>query len=174
MNIAGEKVLLKAIEPDDAEILQELINDPETEYMLGGWSFPVSKLKQSEWIASLKDDKSTLRCIVEVIGTHEKIGTVILSDIDYKNGTAGIHIKLLNRGLRGKGYGFDAISALVNYGFQELRLNCIYAHINAFNEASDKLFRKCGFETEGVLRQRHFKKGSYIDVKVCSIINPRK
>ena len=38
MNIVGERIILRAIEEQDNEILLELINDPKTERMIGGYS----------------------------------------------------------------------------------------------------------------------------------------
>lgn len=169
MNIYGERVLLRAIELSDKDILLDIINDSETEFSLGGWSFPVSSLNQEEWIKALKPNDKILRCMIVDRELSKPLGTVILSDIDYKNGNGEIHIKLA-RDVRGKGYGIDTVRTLVNYAFNELRLNCIYAHVNVYNNLSQKLFEKCGFIQEGVLRSRIFKKGSYHNVKVMSII----
>lgn len=172
MNIKGCKVLLRAIEHDDADMLMAIINDPETEYMLGGWSFPVSSINQQDWISSLSDEKATLRCIIDV--NDNPLGTIILSNIDYKNGTAEIHIKLLQENGRGQGYGTDAVKAMVNYAFSELRIHCIYARLNEHNIISQKLFEKCGFAREGRLRDRYFKRGSYISELSYSIISAEK
>lgn len=169
MNINGERVLLRAIELSDKDILLDIINDSETEFSLGGWSFPVSSLNQEEWIKALKPNNNILRCMIVDRELSKPLGTVILSDIDYKNGNGEIHIKLA-RDVRGKGYGIDTVRTLVNYAFNELRLNCIYAHVNVYNNLSQKLFEKCGFVKEGVLRSRFFKKGSYHDVIVMSIV----
>ena len=50
MIIKGKKTILRAIEQKDFQLLLDLINDPETEYMLGGWSFPVSQQMQMDWV----------------------------------------------------------------------------------------------------------------------------
>lgn len=168
MNIKGEKVLLRAMEPMDNEMLLEIINDDETEYLLGGWSFPVSKERQEEWANDLKNEINTLRCIIDYQGSG--IGVVMLTDIDYKNGNAEAHIKMSNEA-RGNGYGSDALSTLVGYAFNELRLRCVYARVSQHNKASQGLFKKCGFNEEGIMRSRLFKKGEYIDVISFSIIN---
>ena len=42
MNIYGKSIVLRAISESDASLLLQMINDPETERMLGGSSFPVS------------------------------------------------------------------------------------------------------------------------------------
>lgn len=171
MNIYGEKVMLRAIEAKDCDMLLKLINDPDTEKMLGGGSFPVSEQHQKEWIEKQASNQETLRCIVEVIDEKKSVGTVILSGIDYKNGNAEIHIKLTADEGRGKGYGSDAIKTIVQYAFEELRLHCIYATVLEYNAVSAKMFEKCGFEKEGILKERVYKNGTYIDMISYSIIN---
>ncbi|UJF26178.1 GNAT family N-acetyltransferase [Planococcus sp. 107-1] len=170
MNITGEKVLLRAIEISDKETLLKIINDSETENSLGGWSFPVSSFNQEDWIKNQKPNIGVLRCMIDDKKTKQVLGTAILSDIDYKNGNAEIHIKL-TEDARGKGYGADTIKTLVEYAFNELRLKCVFASINAYNTPSQKLFEKCNFILEGRLRNRIFKKGNYHDVLVLSILN---
>lgn len=169
MNIIGDRIYLRAVELSDKEMLLDIINDEQTEYELGGWSFPISNLNQEEWIKSLKPDNNTLRCVIVNKEGDRAIGTVILSDIDYKNGTAEIHIKLGNQ-IRSKGYGAETINLIVDYAFNELRLHCIYAHINSYNEKSQNLFEKCGFVKEGILRDRIFKKGNYHNVYSYSLL----
>jgi RimJ/RimL family protein N-acetyltransferase len=173
MNIKGNIVTLRAVERSDATLLRELINDTETEKMLGGSSYPVSEHAQVAWIDGLDREQDTLRCIIENDTAGESIGTVILSSIDFKNGNAEVHLKIANGSSRGKGYGTDAIRAIVNYGFTELRLRCVYAQIIEYNEPSVKLFTKCGFELEGVLKERLFKDGKYHNVLVYSKLNNR-
>ena len=46
------------------------------------------------------------------------IGTIILSNIDMKNGTAEVHVKLAVANNRGKGYGTDAVNTIVKYAFE--------------------------------------------------------
>lgn len=164
MNINGNKVLLRAIEPSDNELLVSIINDPEIEYMLGGWSFPVSLKNQEEWTNALKYNQNTLRCIIQLEKENIAIGVIMLTDIDYKNGNAEIHIKLVNNEIRGKGYGSDAVNTLVKYAFDELRLKLIFSRVNEYNELSKRMFIKCGFEIEGILKKRLFKCGKYFDV----------
>ena len=168
MNIYGERVLLRAIEREDNALLLRLINDPSTEHMLGGSSYPVSCRAQENWTEQQKNAPGTLRCIIALRDQPETgLGTVILSDIDQKNGTAQIHLKL-DEPARGKGYGTDAVNTLTAYAFDELRLQCIYADIVSYNTISEALFQKCGYRLDGVLRSRVFKNGAYVDMKSYS------
>jgi len=173
VNIIGEKVKLRAIELSDREVLLDIINDGQIEHLLGGWSFPVSELAQEEWIKAIKPNIHILRCMAIDKEENKVIGTVIVSDIDYKNGTAEIHIKL-GASYHRKGYGTDIVKAIVKYAFEELRLHCICAHINEYNVASQKVFERCGFEKEGVMRDRIFKSDNYHSVFSYSILNTRE
>ena len=171
MNIFGEKTVLRAIEPSDKRLLLELINDPNIEKMLGGSSFPVSEAAQEKWIADQTARNDVLRCIVaDPQRPDQGIGTVILSDIDRKNGVAQVHLKL-STACQHKGYGTDALKAMVNYAFKQMRLNCLYAHVLSYNEPSQKLFLKCGFRKEGVLRARAYKDGNYVDAISYSVLS---
>lgn len=170
MILYGSKVLLRAIEQTDKDLLQRLMNDAEIEQQLGGWSFPVSDKDQEEWMKKLKATEDTLRLMIEAREEKIAVGTVILSNIDYKNGNAELHIKL-RKEYSGKGYGTDTVNTIVAYAFHELRLHCIYAFILEYNKASQGLFKKCGFCLEGVLRHRVFKKGRYQDQFMYSILS---
>lgn len=168
MFIKGEKVLLRAIELSDADVLQAMINDEEIERMMAGYSFPVARHQQLKWIENLSGEKSTFRAMIDVDGRG--IGTVILSDIDMRSGTAEIHIKLAQSSERGKGYGTDAVKALLGYAFRELRLNCVYCRVKEDNIASQKMFEKCGFMKEGCLRSRVYRQGRYYDFYEYSVL----
>lgn len=170
MFIYGDNVVLRAVEENDNAMLLSLINDPDTEMMLGGSSWPVSEAEQLKWFEMQERNRDVLRCVVALKDDGKAIGTLILSDIDQKNGTAQIHIKMSKDGGRGKGYGTDAVKTLVKYAFTELRLNCIYATILSYNDISVRLFNKCGFEREGILKSRIFKGGKYVDLYAYSIL----
>lgn len=162
MILHGINVILRPIELEDADLLRNMINDPKMEAFVVGYSFPVSKLQQSEWIKNLGSKKNEFRAIIDVKGTA--IGMVMLTDIDFKNGTAEIHIKIADTKHRGCGYGKDVIDCLTSYAFDDLRLNCIYCSIREDNVASQKLFESCGYECEGVLRNRIFKSGQHFNL----------
>ena len=171
MNIYGEKTILRAIEATDAELLLDIINDPETERMLGGSSFPVSSEQQTQWIRSQMGRSDVLRCIIADKNTPSVgIGTIILSDIDMKNARAQVHLKLARGDIRGKGYGTDALKTIASYAFNELRLNCLYAEVLEYNSISQKLFEKCGFKKDGLLRDRVYKAGEFRSLVAYSLV----
>lgn len=170
MNLIGEKVILRALEIHDNELLLELINDPNIEKMIGGRSFPVSIHSQDDWFNKQENGSDILRCAITAKDNIDlAVGTIILSDIDYINGVAHLHIKLSSK-VQGKGYGTDSVNAIVDYAFSELRLHCIYAEVLSYNEASRRMFEKCGFSCDGILRSRLYKNGEYRNVHVYSVL----
>lgn len=170
MIIIYEDITLRAIEKEDLELLKEMMNDPETENMTGGYSFPVSTFQQNKWFENLPNNNSELRLIVD----SEKdgsIGAVMLTDIDWKNRKAALHLKLRNnKDIRGKGYGTKAMKAIIRYAFEQLNLHCLTTNNMEYNVAIEKLKENCGFVKEGVLRERVFKNGEYFNTHIWSIL----
>ncbi len=66
----------------------------------------------------------------------------------------------------GKGYMTEAARAVVKFARDELGANRIEAGVFDGNEASMNVLRKAGFHEEGVLRQRFFKNGRFVDERM--------
>jgi [ribosomal protein S5]-alanine N-acetyltransferase len=58
----------------------------------------------------------------------------------------------------GCGFATEAASALIDYGFRDLALQRVYAHVLDGNTASCHVLEKLGFTVEGV-RRKHVRKG---------------
>lgn len=69
-----------------------------------------------------------------------------------------------------KGLMTEALQAVLKYGFDVLGLNRIEAQYECDNEASGAVMRKCGMTREGLLRQRLFNKGKFVDVELYAIL----
>ena len=167
MNIYGKKVYLRAMELSDMEIYRKMTNDPNTERLLGGWSFPVSVKEQMAWYENAVVDKKNLRFTIVVQDTEEVIGMVNLVDIDWKNGSAFQGIRLGNQ--KGKGYGTDAVMASMKYAFEELRLVRLDGSFIEYNVASQKMYQKCGWSIEGRKKKAYFCEGKHYDLLVAGI-----
>jgi [ribosomal protein S5]-alanine N-acetyltransferase len=72
------------------------------------------------------------------------------------------------------GYTFEAISKVIQYGFDEFGLTRIGAVVFRENEASIKLLTKAGFEKEGILRDYMYQNGEAFDTYVYSIIKDNR
>lgn len=168
MNLQGKIVRLRGLEREDMPFLQQMINDEDISYMtIGDW-FPVSLEAQEKWFANW-DAQKEVRYIIES-NKGNKIGTIMLTDIDWKSRTAGIGIKSVSDiKVRERNDIYEAKMLLLNYAFQTLNLHLIYGHILEYNKLSRKLAVKCGMVEEAVLRERVYKRGTYNNIIVCSI-----
>lgn len=160
MNIQYGCVTMRALERKDMAMLLAILNDPDVENMMAGWSFPMSEENQMKWFEHFDPNKE-LRCMIDVVN-GATIGTIGLVDIDWKNRKAELFYKVVNDiEKRVKGDVNDATMGILAYAFDELNMHCITGLTLEKNIFSQKMLKKCGFTQEGVLRKRIYKKGEY-------------
>lgn len=98
-----------------------------------------------------------------------KIGRIVLADIEdgWKAEIWRIYIADLN--LRGRGFGKQAMEAMLGYCFDILGLQRVYLDHYTGNPAAG-LYLSLGFKYEGVLRQNCRKNGILYDVHLMSML----
>ena len=168
MNIKGKRVILRAIEKSDLELMRNMLNDPKIENLVIGWAFPVSRWQQEKWYENNINDMNNLRFIIE--SEEEAVGLVTLTEIDWKNRKAISGIKILDGKYRKKGIGTDALMAIMKYSFDELQLHRLEASRFLTNVASTKLYNKCGWKEEGIKREAVYKEGKWRDLVFTGIL----
>lgn len=70
----------------------------------------------------------------------------------------------------GKGYLPEALKSVLQVGFNDLKLNKIYATHFLHNPASGKVMQKVGMKFEGVLKQEYLHQGKFLDVNRYAIL----
>jgi len=73
-----------------------------------------------------------------------------------------------------KGYVSEAMNAVINYGFQKMKLHTIEANINPHNLASRRVLEKQGFQQEGFYRENYYFNGKYLDTAVFSLLKSNR
>ncbi|MEF8853649.1 MAG: GNAT family protein [Haloarculaceae archaeon] len=157
--LEGERVTLHPVEEDDAEFLQRLVNDQRIRRGIGATD-PVSMVEEREYVESVGEDDGA-QFLVRV--DAERVGTIGLHDITPTNGNGEIGYFFAPEAW-GNGYATDATRTVTQYAFEERRLHKVYARAFAFNDASQRVLEKVGFEQEGRHRDRVFVDGEYVDV----------
>ena len=71
---------------------------------------------------------------------------------------------------RGRGIGSGAVRAACDWAFGNWDLNRIEMTTLPDNEVSQALARKIGFTREGLLRQRNFERGKYVDIVMLGVL----
>ena len=105
---------------------------------------------------------------LQYAGTR-KIGRIVLADIEdgWKGEIWRIYIG--DKSLRGKGYGKQAMEAMMGYCFDVLGLERLYLDHYTGNPAAG-LYLSLGFKYEGVLRKNCRKNGILYDVHLMSML----
>ena len=145
------KITLRAIEPEDIELLYQWENKLEI-WQLSNTKTPYSKYILAQYIKeSAKDIYETkqARFIIQNENMNA-VGAVDLFDFEPYHLRAGVGILVQNSAERKKGYATDALLALANYALHVLGLKQLYANISVDNLASIRLFEKAGFEKAGI------------------------
>ncbi len=100
----------------------------------------------------------------------ELIGTIGYWRIDKPNHRAEIGY-LLKTQMQGKGLMQEAISTVIKYGFEQIRLHSIEANVNPLNDASKKILEKNGFVQEAYFRENYYYNGKFLDSNIYSLLN---
>ncbi|MCC6252147.1 MAG: GNAT family N-acetyltransferase [Bacteroidia bacterium] len=164
MRLEGQLVSLRAVEPDDLDLLYQWENNPAL-WHLSNTVEPYSKQVLKEFIKGAKMDIYITKQLRLMIHTKKygAVGCIDLYDFDATNQRAGVGILIANEQYRGKGFASESLEILCNYGFSILRLNQLYCSINANNQASIHLFTKLGFVQTGNKQQWNRTRSGYVD-----------
>jgi diamine N-acetyltransferase len=169
--IRGEHVYLRAAERADVPTFVRWFNDAEVLRNLAMFA-PMSEAAESAWFdrmlaAQGKTDYVFVICLIE---DDRPIGTIGLHDIAWEDGRAEFGIAIGEKAEWNKGHGTDALRAICDYGFGELRLERIGLFVYAGNDRARRSYEKAGFRLEGTLRRAHFARGEHHDVHVMGLL----
>ena len=165
------RVYLRSLELSDVELLVKWRNDSDVTSTLGGNTFYVSKLRETEWIRNaILNDKNDLRLAICLTENDKYIGNVNLNTISWINRTAEYSIMIGDKSQWGKGYGKEATLLILKHAFEELNLNRIYLTVRIDNNKAISLYKKIGFVQEGILRKAVYKNNKFIDMIIMSIL----
>ncbi len=87
-------------------------------------------------------------------GVH--IGNCMFYDLDETKAQAELGIMIGNRRYWSKGYGTDAVKALLQLIFTRTKLGRVYLHTLEWNVRAQKCFKKAGFREIGPVRRNGY------------------
>lgn len=124
---------------------------------------------QFRFFYNLKEDQQ----FFFIFEDSKLVGTTGLTSINLTHKTAEFSL-LIGSEYQRKGYGSQALTKLLEYGFSTLKLHLIYGETFRYpngigTNPGAKAYDKLGFTLDGTLRQRYFKEGVWVDTLVYSI-----
>lgn len=97
------------------------------------------------------------------------IGQASINKIDWIAKTGRLFL-VFKKEFHGKGLAKQAIREAQRKAFMELNLNKIWLITRYKNEKDRHLYKRCGFETEGILREEYLVNGAYHDMARMSML----
>lgn len=164
--IPGTKCYLSPMSVEDAEQFTVWLNDLEVINYLTLSSAVVSVDSEKEALQSLQKNHNYSIIDAE---TNELIGSVGFNEINSINQSAEIGIFIGDKSHWSKGYGKEALSLLINFGYKRLNLHNIYLTTYSFNKRAVACYESIGFKKfgekrEAVIRNRNYYNVIYMDI----------
>jgi RimJ/RimL family protein N-acetyltransferase len=169
----GERVYLRAMEPEDGPVRAQIIaQETEDIFLAERYRAVVSPLA---FEAEMKDAYKSfppedILFAVCLKDNDQYIGFVSLDGIDWVNRTAETGSWFGPPEVRGQGYGPEAKHLLLEYAFDHLQLHAIFATVWEPNVRSARAVTRQGYQPAGRLRFDDYKHGVYRDLLVFDLL----
>lgn len=155
ITLSTERLCLRPLKTTDAQALFVIFSDHEvTRYGSGAAWVAIDKAHETiaRYSKALAENAS-LGLGIFHSQINELIGTCSLFHLDEQCRRAEIGYSLASSSW-GKGYMQEALTALINFGFDGLHLIRMEADTDPRNTASRRCLERLGFVNEGLLRDR--------------------
>lgn len=153
---------------DDLELFYQWESLPEvTEF----FSIPDGQTREAVEDAYRRDlaDPGRRQYTILLTAANAPIGRIVLADYIEKWKVEIWRIYVADPALRGKGYGRQAMLAVMKLCFEDWEMERVYLDHYTGNPAS-ALYQSLGFRYEGVLRSNCRKNGKLYDVHLMSML----
>ncbi len=167
-----QNIRLRAIEPEDINILYEWENNPDN-WEVSNTRLPFSKQILKRYIQNAQEDiyiSGQVRLVICLENENKAIGFADLFDLDLFHQRAGIGI-LIENSFRGNNYGKAAVNEIIKYAFVHLGLHQLFCNISENNNTSIQLFKSMGFKQCGLKKAWNRTQNGYKDELMFQLIN---
>lgn len=160
--IEEKRIYLSPVVKDDALLFAKWLNDEEVTAGLHTTHTITTEDSAEEMLESIIDKKKPSFEII-LKEDDRAIGSVILTSVNELDRTATIGVYIGEKEYRGKGYGTEALRAIIRYGFDYLNLHNINLSVISYNENALRCYQKLGFQEYGRRHECVLVGGKYYD-----------
>lgn len=170
VTIGTKRLRLRPFQTTDAEAVHRLAGSQD----VAAGTFlphPMDRQAAHDWITDRVKDQAAgtgVTFAITLAQSAEVIGSIGMELVPaHEQGRLSYW---LGRDYWNRGYGTEAVAALVEYGFNSLKLHRIYAPHFHTNPASGRVLQKVGMTHEGRLREHYLRFGQRIDVELYGLL----
>ena len=167
--INGDNIYLSPIDIDDASIYVKWLNNPIISDKLHSTKRIFNEVNEKEFLNKCLLNGDYIFAIIRK-SDDKIIGNIGLNNIDNIDRVATIGIFIGDIDNHGKGYGSDALYAILRYGFGVLNLNNIDLKVFDFNDRAINCYKKVGFKEYGRRHNAYYINGEYHDIISMEIL----
>lgn len=167
--LAGTRCYLSPRSDSDAELFKKWDNDLNVilQASMNGYSTPATLTYEDP--ARAKEMLKHMFVIVDS-ETDQPIGWCSLFSQVPENRHALLAIMIGEKDYWGRGYGGEAVTLLLDYGFNILNMNSIELGVYAFNKRAIRCYEKIGFQRIGIQRESRIVAGAKHDTVLMDIL----
>ena len=166
-----DRLLLRRLELADAPDIQALLDNPEV----------IGNLIDTTPLYTLNDAETMIKLTHAAYDEDNGIAFAITRKSD-QSLVGYCELELRTKHQRGKitywigrpfwwqGYATEAAKCVVRFGFEDLKLNRVFAYVLIDNSASAGVLKKAGLQLEGTQRQAAQKDGEFRDVEFYGLL----
>ena len=161
-NLSIMNLKLRALEPNDLELVYEVENDKSL-WVYSNTSSPFSRHTLKKFIENSHLDIIEHKQLRLVIADDEQsYGFIDLYDYDFINRRVGLGIIIFKK-YRSKGIGLSSLQLTENYLLEHVPIHQVYANISSTNKESISLFEKSNFVNVGLKKDWIFYNNKFND-----------
>jgi RimJ/RimL family protein N-acetyltransferase len=146
----GKKCYLSPIDINDAEKFTEWLNDLEVVQNLTMYNSIINKDTEKSILENIS--KFHNYSIID-LENDSLIGNCGYVGIDNLNQAGEVGIFIGDKNYWNKGYGTEALTLLLDYGFMALNLHNVFLKVYGYNKRAIKSYEKVGFKIIGIKRE---------------------
>jgi RimJ/RimL family protein N-acetyltransferase len=161
--VRGERVYLRALEPEDAEHIHRWYQHADTARLMGEWPRSLARRRADAETATREAGRDWFAFVICRIEDDEPIGRADVFEVDRLNGSAGFGMAIGEHRRRGLGLGTDTVNAILDFCFGQLRLERVWLVTDSVNETAQHVYAKAGMVEEGRLRRAFYQDGAFQD-----------
>jgi RimJ/RimL family protein N-acetyltransferase len=161
--LRGERVYLRSLEPSDAEVIHRWFEDTRISTLMGDPPMSLAARRARYEDAVKADGRDVFRFVICRLDDDRPVGRIDVFEIDRQNGSCAFGITIGDPDLWGQGLGTDAVNAIVDFAFGQLRMERVWLDTDDGNARAQAVYRKAGFVEEGRFRRAFYQDGRWSD-----------
>ena len=170
-NLTSTRLYYKplSLEHCTAEYVSWLNNYEVYKYLETGGNYTLTDLK--EYLTSVAQNQEILFWAIHLRENDKHIGNIKIDPINKRHSLGEYGIMMGDSNEWGKGYAKEASQTVIEHCFKDLNIRKITLGVVEKNTAALELYKKLGFEIEGIYKDHGFYEGELANILRMALFN---